>query len=139
MGSKELQGGVDMKKYLIIILSAIAVAVIAMSAYFTNFYYHLKSLQVQGTKYPSTYFINPPSNLFIECRTTDDCIKIKGTACPPSKGGTETCVNKGHMQEYLSSIESLAGKEWEVDCPNVNKTTDKVCSCANNFCSLVRQ
>ena len=127
-----------MKKNLIILSFVILIALVLASAYFTNIYYHYKSLQSERVKYPSTYFIQP-SNLLSSCYKTDDCIKIKGTACPPSKGGIETCVNKEHMQEYLSNIEYLSGKEWEVSCPNIDKTTNKECSCINNICSLVSQ
>ncbi len=125
-----------MKKYLIIILAGGAITAIALSAYFTNSYYRLKSLQGEGVKYPPTYFMKP-DDLFVSCYKDDDCIKIKGTACPPQRGGTETCINKEHMQEYLSNIEYKSGKEWEVECPNIANSTNRVCSCTNNICSLV--
>jgi hypothetical protein len=125
-----------MKKILIIILAVVAIIAIALSAYFTNAYYNYKSLQGERTKYPSTYFFEP-SSLFVACYTNDECIKVKGTACSPSKGGAETCINKEHMQEYLANIEITSGKEWEVNCPNINNSSNKECSCINNICSLV--
>jgi len=128
-----------MKKYLIIILAVVAISAITLSAYFTNTYYHYKSLQSEVSKYPSTYFIEPSSVLFVECYTVDDCIKVKGSACPPQKGGIEICINKNYMQQYLSSIETLSGKEWEVKCPSMDNSTNKECSCNNNTCKLVSQ
>lgn len=125
-----------MKKFLIIISIVVIVTIILASAYFTDAYYNYKSLQAEKTKYPSTYFFEP-SNLFVSCYNSDECIKIKGTACSPSNGGTETCINKEHMQEYLANIEISSGKEWEVDCPNVNNSTNKECSCVSNACKLV--
>jgi len=137
MGCKKLQGRVDMKKMMIIILiAAIAIVVVFSAPYIANAYYNYKSLQGETTKCPSTYFIKP-SNLFSSCYKDDDCIKVKGSACQPSKGGIETCINKNYMQEYLSNIDNLAGKEWEVECPSINNTTSKGCSCVNNVCNLV--
>jgi hypothetical protein len=125
-----------MKRILILFLVAVIIVAIALSAYFSNVYYYFKSLASERARYPSTYFIEP-SNSFVACYKTDDCIKVKGTACPPSKGGAEICINKEHMQEYLSNIEILSGKEWEVECPNINNSTNKECSCINNVCKLV--
>jgi hypothetical protein len=125
-----------MKKSLIILSVAIIIVLVFLAAYFTNFYYHYKSLQGERVKYPSTYFIEP-SSLFLTCYKADDCIKVKGTACPTSKGGVETCINKEHMQEYLSSIEVLSGKEWEANCPDINNSSSMECSCLNNVCRLV--
>jgi len=127
-----------MKRILILFLVAVIIVAIALSAYFSNVYYYFKSLASERARYPSTYFIEP-SNLFLFCYKTDECIKVKGTVCPPSKGGTETCVNKEHMQEYLSNIETLGGKEWEANCPNIDYSTTKECSCVNNTCNLVSQ
>lgn len=135
MGGKKLQGRDNMNKIILIsifILSVTILAVITLSNY------NIKTIiRETPPKYPSTYFIEPPSEKFVSCYTNDDCIKIKGTACHPSNGGIETCVNKNYMQEYLSNIEILAGKEWEVSCPNINNTTNKDCSCINSICKLV--
>jgi len=126
-----------MKKNFLIIISIVIIAIVtALMTSFTNIFYYFKSLSSEKEKYPSTYFIEP-SNLFKECHTTDDCIKVKGTSCPPSKGGVETCVNKNYMQEYLSNIETLTDKEWESNCPNIDSSTDRECSCVNNVCDLV--
>jgi hypothetical protein len=125
-----------MKKILIIIIAVMTVALILALPYLTNAYYNYKSLQGGGTRYPSTYFFEP-SNLFIACYTSDECIKIKGSACPPSRGGVETCINKEHMQEYLAKIEISSGKEWEVECPNTDNSTNRGCSCVNNSCEMV--
>jgi len=120
------------KKNISILVVIIVLTIIAV---FTTF--NLTKRVGVPPKYPSTYFIEPPSILFVECHTNDDCLKIKGTACQPSKGGTEICINKNYMQEYLSNIETLSGKEWEVDCPEVNNISNKICSCVNNNCKLV--
>lgn len=125
-----------MKKIVIIILVVVIIALALFLSLNINYFYYLKSFKIGGYKYPSTYFIEP-SNLFVSCYKTDDCIKVKGSACQPSKGGVETCINKNYMQEYLSNIENLAGKYWEVNCPNVNNSTNKECSCVNNNCNLV--
>jgi hypothetical protein len=126
-----------MKKILIILsIIVIAIALVFLAPYFVNTYYDYKSLQGETSKYPSTYFIKP-SNSFVSCYKDDDCLKVKGSACQPSNGGVETCINKNYMQEYLSSIDNLAGKEWEVECPNINNTTNRTCSCVNNVCNLV--
>jgi hypothetical protein len=128
-----------MKKSLLIISSIIIIIVLVLTAsYFSDIYYRYKWLQNERIRYPSTHFIEP-SNSFVACYKTDDCIKVKGTACPPSKGGAEICINKEHMQEYLSNIEILSGKEWEVECPNINNSTNKDCSCINNVCKLVSE
>lgn len=116
---------------LVVILSVIIIAILAIA----NAYY-FKSFGNEKYKYPSTYFIEP-SDLFLSCYKNDDCIKVKGTACPPSRGGIETCVNKNYMQEYLSNIEVLSGKEWEVNCPNIDSSTTIGCSCIDNVCKLV--
>jgi len=126
-----------MKKILILI-PVIAIIVLVLAAYFTltNDYYYYKSLTSKKQKLSPTYFIEP-SNLLLTCYNDDNCIKVKGSACQPSKGGTETCINKNHMQEYLSNIENLEGKEWEVSCPDINNSTNKTCSCVNGDCKLV--
>jgi hypothetical protein len=87
-------------------------------------------------KYPSTYFIKPSEN-FLSCYIDDDCMKAKGSACPPAQGGIQTCINKDHLQEYTSNIELLAGKEWEVTCPDINNASNYDCLCINNTCKLV--
>jgi len=128
-----------MRKVIIIttvFLLAIVVLITILS--FSNSYYFFKSITSEKSKYPSTYFIEP-SSLFVACYTKDDCMKVKGTACPPSKGGAETCINKNYMQEYLSNIEILSGKEWEVNCPNIDSSTNKICLCINNVCKLVSE
>lgn len=127
-----------MKKIFIIALVSVAVIAIASVLYFNNYYYFYKSLSGVKEKYPSTSLVEP-SNLFVSCYKTDDCLKVKGSACQPSKGGEETCINKNYMQEYLSSIENLAGKDLEVSCPSIDKTTNRSCSCLNNICQLVNQ
>lgn len=126
-----------MNKIFIIALVLVVIA-IALAMYFNNYYYFYKSLSSVNEKNPPTFLVGP-SELFVACSKTDDCIKVKGSTCQPSKGGEEICINKNYMQEYLSSIETLEGKEWEVSCPNADKTTNRSCSCLNNVCQLVSQ
>jgi hypothetical protein len=126
-----------MNRRILILIAALILISLGILALNKDFYY-FKSILTERSKYPSTYFIEP-TKMFVACYNTDDCIKAKGTACPPSRGGTEACINKNYMQEYLSSIDILSGKEWEISCPNVDKTTAKECSCINGICNLVSQ
>jgi len=87
-------------------------------------------------KYSPTDFIEP-SERFLKCYEDTDCIKIKGSACPPSSGGTEVCVDKDFFQEYLSEIEKQAGREEEVGCPEIYLVSNKTCSCIENKCILM--
>lgn len=86
-------------------------------------------------KYSTTDFIEP-SEKFITCYQGTDCIKIKGSACPASEGGTEVCVNKNHFQEYISDIDEKAGAETDVVCPQVYMVTNKTCVCVSGECNL---
>ena len=43
-----------------------------------------------------TDFIEPSAE-FIACDFSADCIKIKGSSCPPTEGGVEVCINKNHF------------------------------------------
>jgi hypothetical protein len=87
-------------------------------------------------EYSSTDFIRP-SQRFLNCFEDLDCIKIKGSACPPSAGGKEVCVDKDFFQEYLSEIEEKSGKESEIICPQVYLVTNKTCICNNGKCNLM--
>ena len=87
-------------------------------------------------KYSPTQSIVPPE-YFLYCYEDTDCIKIKSSACPPERGGSETCVEKDHFQQYLSMIEESAGKEWEVTCPDINNVGNNICRCITEKCNLV--
>lgn len=128
-----------MKRIFVITVVVLTIAVaLALAMYFNNYYYFYKSISSVSEKYPSTSLVEP-SGQFTSCYSSDDCLKVRGSACQPSEGGEETCVNKNYMQEYLSNIDSLAGKEYEVSCPGINKTTDRSCSCVSDVCQLVSQ
>lgn len=86
-------------------------------------------------KYSSTEFVEPPQE-FLTCYQDTDCIKVKGSACLPSEGGTEVCVNKNHFQEYISVIDENAGAETDVVCPQVYLVTNRTCVCVSGVCSL---
>jgi hypothetical protein len=120
-----------MKKYIIplaILIASLAVIFFVQSAYDPR-----KKTQ---NKFSSTDFIQPAEN-FIKCYEDTDCIKIKGSACPPSAGGIETCVNKNYFQEYISQIDKTAGSEADAICPQVYMVTNKTCVCASGICNLV--
>jgi hypothetical protein len=85
--------------------------------------------------YSSTDFIEPEQRL-VNCNQTIDCIKIKGSACPPTEGGVEVCINKNHFQEYISTIDRAAGNEIEVACPQVDTATDRTCRCVDMKCNF---
>jgi len=120
-----------MKK--IILFSSALLASLAAVFLVQEFYTPIKKLPY---KYSPTDFIEP-SATFTKCYINDDCLKVKGSACPPDTGGVDTCVNKNYMQEYLSEIEELEGKEWEVTCPQIDKTNNYECFCVNNTCKMV--
>ena len=87
-------------------------------------------------EYSPTEFIEPFKR-FVNCFEDKDCIKVKGSACPPSSGGFEVCINKNYFQEYISEIEEKAGKEWEVECPAIYLISNKICDCIESECVLV--
>jgi hypothetical protein len=78
-----------------------------------------------------------PDQAFTNCDSGADCIKIKGSACPASRGGAEVCVNKNYFQEYISLIDRKAGAEADVMCPQVQMNTSRVCGCVQNKCSIM--
>ena len=86
--------------------------------------------------YMSTDFIEPERS-FITCSNVDDCFKFKGSACPAEVGGIEVCINKDFVQEYTSIIENKTGLQIEIECPQVDVSTDMACSCIENKCLLV--
>ena len=87
-------------------------------------------------KYSPTAFIEPLER-FLKCFEDTDCIKVRGSACPPSSGGAEVCVDKDFFQEYISEIEKKAGREDEVGCPEIYLVSNKTCSCIENTCVLM--
>jgi hypothetical protein len=120
-----------MKKYIIVI--GILIASLAVIFFVQNAYDPRKKTKYE---FSSTDFIQPAEN-FIKCYEDTDCIKVKGSACPPSSGGVEVCVNKNYFQEYISQIEKQAGSEAEVVCPQLYLVTNKTCGCLENKCNLV--
>lgn len=121
-----------MKKYII----PIAVIIASLSIiFFAQDFYNPKK-KVNQYNFSSTDFIEPAEN-FIKCYEDDDCIKIKGSACPPSSGGVEVCVNKNYFQEYISQIDRAAGNEAEVVCPQVYLVTNRTCGCIENKCEFI--
>ena len=119
-------------KLSIIIILAFLFVILALIFFIQESYIPIKKAQY---KYSPTDFIEPSEN-FVKCYEDKDCIKVKGSACPPSSGGTEVCVDKDYFQEYLSKIEKLAGKELEVACPEIYLVSNKICDCIENKCSL---
>jgi hypothetical protein len=109
---------------------------IAIGLVFVIQQFYVPSKKVQH-RYSSTDFIEPSQD-FLTCSQDTDCIKVKGSACPPSEGGTEVCVNKNHFQEYISVIDEEAGSEAEVVCPQLNNVTNTPCGCAAGVCTLIR-
>jgi len=118
-----------MKKIILILIVIIVGLLILIQEFYT-------SQKITKYKYSPTDFIEPAER-FIFCYTDDDCLKVKGSACPPDSGGVETCVNKNFMQEYNSMIEELAGKHWELGCPEIYLVTVKSCACVKDKCSLM--
>jgi len=115
-----------------IILSLIVI-IIGVSFLIQEFYTPQKETNY---KYSPTDFVEP-SERFIFCYIDDDCLKVKGSACPPESGGVETCVNKDFMQEYNTMIEGLAGRHWELACPEIYLVSNKTCNCVENRCILM--
>ena len=130
MGYKKLWGSDNMKKIILILIIIIIVGVLLL---IQEFYIPQKGMNY---KYSPTDFIEPTQR-FIFCYVNDDCLKVKGSTCPPESGGVETCVNKDFMQEYNTMIEELAGKHWEIGCPEIYLVTNKICSCIDNKCVLM--
>lgn len=122
-----------MINYLTIFLALIFI-IIGLVFLIQQFYVPGKKVQ---HKYSATDFIEPPQD-FLTCNQDTDCIKVKGSACPPSEGGTEVCVSKNHFQEYISVIDEEAGSEAEVVCPQVYMVTNRPCGCAAGVCALMR-
>jgi hypothetical protein len=117
----------DIKIFLVLLL-----IVLGLIFLIQEFYIPIKSVQY---KYSPTDFIEPNEN-FLKCFEDTDCIKVKGSACPPESGGTEVCVDKDHFQEYISEIEKQAGRESEVTCPEIYLLSNKTCSCIESKCEL---
>lgn len=117
-------------KYIFLLI--IFIILIALLLTFTT----VSTVPTKKYKYSPTDFIAPPE-YFLYCYEDTDCIKIKASACPPEKGGSEVCVGKDHFQQYLSIVEDSAGKEWEVTCPNINNVVNNICRCIGEKCNLV--
>jgi hypothetical protein len=118
-----------MNNYVILAASLLTVgAVIAVQM-------NYNPVKKDSYAFSSTDFVEPEQRL-INCNQTIDCIKIKGSACPPSEGGVEVCINKNHFQEYISVINAAAGNEAEVTCPQVLTITDRTCRCINQTCNF---
>lgn len=120
-------------KITIMIFLAVLLILLALIFFIQDFYVPIKNVSY---KYSSTAFIEP-SETFIKCFEDKDCIKVKGSACPPNKGGEEVCVDKDYFQEYLSDIEEKAGREDEVKCSMTYLVTNKNCVCIEGRCTLV--
>jgi hypothetical protein len=116
------------------IFLALIFIIIGLAFLIQQFYAPSKKVQ---HKYSSTDFIEPSQD-FLTCNQDTDCIKVKGSACPPSEGGTEVCVSKDHFQGYISVIDEEAGSETEAVCPQVNMVTNRPCGCAAGVCTLIR-
>ncbi|OGI11942.1 hypothetical protein A3K64_00520 [Candidatus Micrarchaeota archaeon RBG_16_36_9] len=121
-----------MKKY--IIPFAVLIATLSV-VFFIQSSYDPKKKNNQY-EFSSTDFIEPDEN-FIKCYENTDCIKIKGSACPPSAGGVETCVDKNYFQEYISQITNQAGNEADLVCPQVYLVTNRTCGCIENKCVII--
>jgi len=121
-----------MKTYVKIFLAVIFI-ILGLILLIQEFYLPSKNVQY---KYSPTEFIEP-SESFLNCFEDADCIKIKGSACPTSSGGVEVCVDKDFFQQYLSEIEEKAGREENVECPEIYLVTDKICNCVEGKCNLI--
>ena len=121
-----------MRRDVLIVLASLLI-ILGLAFLIQEFYIPVKKTQY---KYSPTEFIEP-SERFVNCFEDTDCIKVKGSACPPSSGGVESCVNKNYFQEYISEIEEKAGKEWEVECPAIYLISNKICDCIESECVLV--
>ena len=117
----------------IMIFLAFLFIIIGLVFLIQEFYAPTKNVKY---KYSTTDFVEP-SALFVKCAENEDCIKIKGSVCPPEAGGIEVCVNKNYFQEYISYINEKAGFETDVACPEVYLTTNKTCTCTENKCKLM--
>jgi hypothetical protein len=84
----------------------------------------------------STELIEPRGE-FTKCSDSTNCIKIKGSACPPSEGGVEVCVNKNYFQQYISVIDNKAGSEAGAVCPQIYLATNRTCECVQNECVMI--
>jgi len=120
-----------MKKY--IIAATLVMGVLSVIVFVQKVYVPGNKVQY---KISTTDFVEPSED-FIRCYEDTDCIKIKGSACPPSEGGVEVCVNKNYFQEYISQIEKQAGNEAEIVCPQVYLVTNRTCGCVQSECSLI--
>jgi len=117
----------------IMIFLALLFIIIGLVFLIQEFYAPTKNVKY---KYSKTDFVEP-SEEFITCYQGADCMKIKGSACPPNEGGAEVCVNKNHFQEYISGIDEKAGKQEEIICPQVYLVTDRQCECIDGKCELM--
>ena len=120
-----------MKQIIMIFLSILFIS-LSLIFYIQCSYDPRKKVQYKNSP---TDFIEPPKD-FINCYEDTDCIKVKGSACPPSQGGIEVCVNKNYFQEYISEIDKQAGPEGEVVCPQVFLVSNKTCGCIGGTCIL---
>lgn len=119
-----------MKKYIVPV--AILLASLSIIFFVQNTYDPRKREQYKSS---ATELVEPAEN-FIKCYEDTDCIKVKGSSCPPSEGGVEVCVNKNYFQEYISQIEKQEGREAEVVCPQVYMVTNRTCGCIENVCVI---
>lgn len=118
-----------MNNYVILAVSLIAIGLIMLVQ---QLYTPVKKV---NHDFSSTDFIAPDQS-FIGCEQTDDCIKVKGSVCPPSEGGKEVCVNKNYFQEYISTIDERAGSAVDAVCPQIYLATNKTCGCVDSRCML---
>jgi hypothetical protein len=119
-----------MNKYTILAGSLIFVGSVMLVQ---QFYSPVKE---EKYSFSSTDFIEP-SEEFVNCTISSECMKIKGSACPPSEGGKEVCVNKSYFQQYISVIDDKAGSEAFSNCPQTNMVTDRTCGCVQNRCVMI--
>ena len=112
----------------------VSIVLLSIGTYFVvdNFYFnHDKQYE-----YSTTDFVEPEEK-FLDCDNVDDCFKFQGSACPPTSGGVEICINKNFVQEYRSTIEEKTGILVDIDCPQVDMSTDSECGCILNRCELM--
>ena len=112
----------------------VSIVLLSIGAYFVvdNFYLgHSKQYE-----YSTTDFIEPEER-FVTCVDVDDCFKFQGSACPATAGGVEVCINKNFVQEYRSIIEDETGILVDIDCPQVDMSTDRECGCILSRCELM--
>ena len=114
-------------KYILLSLALLSLGAVSV--------FHEIYAEKESYEYSFTDYIYPEEK-FVQCTSTDDCFKFRGSVCPAEAGGVEMCINKNFVQEYNSVIEGNAGSCMVNECPQACLTTNRTCECINNRCAL---